>query len=171
MLTGERVVLRALERADLRALHTQLNDLEVESRASDGRPVPVTLAELEARFDARAANGEPGVIRFVISVGGLVVGNIQLHTFDDYARTCHVGIALDRSHWGRGYGSESMSLLLDYAFTHLNVRKVCLEVLADDERAVGSYRKVGFVEEGRFRLQAFHQRKYQDVLRMAVFVP
>ena len=171
MLNGERVVLRAMERADLHALHSQLNDLEVESRASGGRPVPVTLAELEARFDARAAAGEPGVIRFVISVGGMVVGSIQLHTFDDYALTCHVGIALDRTHWGRGYGSESLALILDYAFTHLNVRKVCLEVLADDERAVGSYRKVGFVEEGRFRLQAFHQGQYRDVLRMAVFSP
>ena len=36
MLNGERVVLRAMERADLHSLHSQLNDLEVESRASGG---------------------------------------------------------------------------------------------------------------------------------------
>ena len=41
--------------------------------------------------------------------------------------------------------------LVDYAFTHLDLRRVGLRCLADDPRAVGAYRKAGFVEEGRLR--------------------
>ena len=58
---------------------------------------------------------------------------------------------------------------MEYAFQHLNMRKVGLKVLADDERAVGAYRAAGFVEEGRLRRQAWFDGAYRDILRMAVF--
>jgi RimJ/RimL family protein N-acetyltransferase len=45
---------------------------------------------------------------------------------------------------------------------------VALQVLADDARAVGAYRKVGFVEEGRLRQQAWVRGRLEDDLLMAV---
>jgi RimJ/RimL family protein N-acetyltransferase len=171
MLRGERVLLRALERDDLPALQAIRNDLEIESLASDQRPTPVSLAQLQARFDARASQPADGVVRLVIDLAGTVIGDAQLHTFDDFSLTCHLGIALSSEHLGVGYGSEAITLLVAYAFEHLHVRKVCLEVLAHDGRAVGAYRKAGFGEEGRFREQAWHRGEYRDVLRMAVFAP
>ena len=61
-----------------------------------------------------------------------------------------------------------MRTLVDYAFTHLNMNRVALEVLADDARAVGAYRKAGFVEEGRLRQQAWVRGRFKDDLLMAV---
>jgi ribosomal-protein-alanine N-acetyltransferase len=168
MIRGERVVLRGLERDDLPRLWEQVNDLEVESRASDQPPVPTSLAELQARFDARAIDPEKRVVRFVVEADDEIIGECGFHNFDDYARTCHLGISLRREKWGQGYGQDATRTMLDYAFTHLNVRKVYLEVLADDERALGAYRKAGFVEEGRFREHTWHDGMYRDVLRMAV---
>lgn len=72
---------------------------------------------------------------------------------------------------GGGYGQDAVRTLVRYAFGPLNFRKVSLEVLADDERAVGAYRKAGFTEEGRFRAHAWSEGRYVDVLRMAVFRP
>jgi len=79
-----------------------------------------------------------------------------------------VGIELLQEHWGKGYGSDAVATLVGYALTYRNLHKVCLEVLADDARAVGAYRRAGFVEEGRFREQAWFEGRYVDVLRMAV---
>ena len=59
-------------------------------------------------------------------------------------------------------------ILSNYAFTHLNMNRVALQVLADDARAVGAYRKVGFVEEGRLRQQAWVRGRFEDELLMAV---
>jgi RimJ/RimL family protein N-acetyltransferase len=171
MLRGNRVLLRALERDDLPALHAIQNVLEVEALANDQRPRPVSLAHMQATFDARASAGERGVIRFVIDLDGVVIGDAQLHTFDDYSLTCHLGIALDVDHLGVGYGSETVGVLADYAFEYLHIRKLCLEVLAHDERAVGAYRKAGFVDEGRFVGQCWHRGAYRDVFRMARFAP
>jgi RimJ/RimL family protein N-acetyltransferase len=42
-------------------------------------------------------------------------------------------------------------------------------VLADDDRALGAYRKAGFAEEGRFREHTWHRGRHRDVVAMAVF--
>lgn len=159
--------LRAIERSDLPVLHAMLDDLETESRASAARPTPTSSARLEAVFDERARTKDAAV-RFAVTVDGAVVGDCQVHSIDDLSRTCHLGIALLRDHWGKGYGTDAVRTLVGYAFRNLNLRKVCLEVLADDARAVGAYRRAGFVEEGRFLEQTWYDGAYRDVLRMAV---
>ena len=57
----------------------------------------------------------------------------------------------DRAHWGKGYGADAMRLLLDYAFSELNLHRVQLTVFAYNERAIALYEKVGFVREGAYR--------------------
>lgn len=171
MLTGDRVLIRSLERADLPRLWEQYNDLEVEHRASDVRVLPTSLAEVEARFDARAGKPEDDKARFVVEADRQVIGECLLYFFDTFSQTCHLGISLRRDKWGQGYGQDAVRTLLRYAFDYLNFRKVSLEVLADDDRAVGAYRRAGFVEEGRFREHTWHDGRYRDVLRMAVLRP
>lgn len=49
---------------------------------------------------------------------------------------------------GRGYGTEALRLLLEYAFENLNLRRIYLRVFQFNRRAIASYRKVGFKKEG-----------------------
>jgi RimJ/RimL family protein N-acetyltransferase len=48
------------------------------------------------------------------------------------------------------------------------MRRVGLRVLAHDARAVGAYRKVGFVEEGRLRAYSMFEGEPRDDLLMAI---
>jgi RimJ/RimL family protein N-acetyltransferase len=75
---------------------------------------------------------------------------------------------LGKPHWAKGYGQQALSLLVDFAFRHNNMHRVGLEVLADDERAVGCYLKVGFVEEGRLRKRDWVNGAYHDVMVMGI---
>ena len=68
----------------------------------------------------------------------------------------------------QGIRQDAVRTLLDYGFRHLNLAKVSLRVLADDERAVGAYRKAGFVEEGRLRAHAWYDGARHDELVMSV---
>ena len=68
-----------------------------------------------------------------------------------------VGIGIgDRQYWGKGYGSEAMSLILRYAFTELNLHRVSLGVFSYNSRAICAYEKCGFRKEGVIR-QAFRR--------------
>jgi RimJ/RimL family protein N-acetyltransferase len=70
--------------------------------------------------------------------------------------------------WGKGYGSEAMRLLLRYAFDELNLHRVTLGVFEYNSRAIRSYQKVGFVEEGRIRGEFLRQGKRWDMIFMGI---
>jgi RimJ/RimL family protein N-acetyltransferase len=169
MLKGQNVVLRAVEREDLPRLHELFDDdLELMTRSSDEPVRPVSLAELEQRFDERVEEPADGVMRFVVEANDEVIGTCQLHFIDHFQQTCHLGIALGRAYWAQGFGQDAVRTLVDFAFRDLAMRKVGLEVLADDERAVGAYRKVGFTEEGRLRAHAWFDGAVRDALLMGI---
>ena len=169
MLHGEHVTLRAIEREDLPVLHELLDDdLELMARASDTPARPASLAELEHRFEERLEESDPRTMRFVIEVDEELIGECELHFIDHFQRTCHLGITLGRAYWSKGFGQDAVRALVDFAFRDLAMRKVGLEVLADDERAVGAYAKAGFVEEGRLRAHAWFDGEIHDTLVMGI---
>lgn len=168
MLSGERVVLRSIEREDVDRLWELLEDLEVAHRVSNSPPLPWSKARWEAEVEGWVEEPDDATVRFVVEVDGEVIGQCQLDKLDHYRGLCDLGISLGRAYWGKGFGQDAVRTLVGYAFHYLNMRKVCLEVLADDERAVGAYKKVGFVEEGRLRLQAWFEGEYRDALVMGL---
>jgi RimJ/RimL family protein N-acetyltransferase len=52
---------------------------------------------------------------------------------------------------GKGYGYDTMSLLIRFAFNELNLHRVQLGVFAYNIRAIRLYEKLGFVREGTLR--------------------
>lgn len=167
MITRGRVRLRSVRREDLPALWALFgDDLELQSLVSDRPPTPRSFERLAGQYEDELRH-EPRPA-FVVEVGGTVVGRCELHSLDHYSRRCEVGIALGREHRGQGYGNEAVQALVEYAFRHLNMNRVWLQVLAHDARAVAAYRRAGFVEEGRLRRHAWHDGRYRDVLVMAV---
>ena len=68
---------------------------------------------------------------------------------------------LTRNTTGRGKGCDRRDIS-GRAFGRLNLRKIALEVLASNERAVSLYRSLGFVEEGRFVDQMFIDGKFES---------
>jgi RimJ/RimL family protein N-acetyltransferase len=98
-----------------------------------------------------------------------VIGGIGL----DGVRWTHgdtfVGIGLgEREYWGKGYGTDAMKIILRYAFTELNLRRVTLDVFEYNQRGVRSYEKAGFVYEGRERAFIFREGRRWDVIFMGI---
>lgn len=169
MLVGERVTLRGTRREDLPRIWAFNNDLEVELAGGGDPPMPQSLQRLEADFDRQAAEGGRDGAWFAIEIDGECVGQCGLFDFNETARTAQLGIAIgDKAYWGRGYGREAVTLLVEYAFRYRNFRRVWLWVHADNERAIRAYRACGFVEEGRLREHMYSNGRYVDVVHMGV---
>src|SRR5215208_3571241 len=121
MLRGEKVVLRALSRADLPRIWQFNNDLEVELAGGGDPPMPQSPERLQAQFDQDAAKGGRDNANFVIEADGLVIGHCGLFNFSETDRTCELGITIgDKDFWGRGYGRDAVRVLVDYAFRYRN---------------------------------------------------
>lgn len=168
MLVGKLVTLRALIEADIPRLVEFKNDVEFELLGGGDPPRPRTV-ELVRDFFAEHAKDKTSPY-FAIEADGLFIGDCGLHNVNLRDGTAEVGIGIgDRDYWGRGYGREALWLLVDYAFRMQNLRKLCLEVHGSNERAIRSYRAVGFVEEGRQREQVWSGGRYEDTLLMGLF--
>lgn len=104
----------------------------------------------------------------VAELEGRVVGLAGLHLRDGKRR--HVGFVAMMVHdqfAGRGIGTRLLTALLELADGWLNLTRVELDTMADNERGLRLYRKLGFVEEGRQRKAYFRDGAYVDAVLMA----
>ncbi len=166
MLRGEKVILRAVEREDLKRLHQLEGDVEL-MLLGDGDWQPTPFAAAEKRFDKYLDSDEKNW--FVIEVNGTVIGSIGLHRIERRDGTAQLGISIyDREYLSQGYGRDAINVLLDWAFRIRNYRRIWLDTLANNERAIRSYRACGFVEEGRLRRHFYHNGEYVDAVLMGI---
>ena len=169
MLTGHKVRLRAVTRDDLERLCQFNNDVEVELAGGGDPPTPQSVARLHAEYDAQVSTGGRDGTSFAIEADGVCIGQCALFQFDAVAQSCALGITIgDKGYWGRGYGSDAIRLLLDYAFRLRNIRRIYLTVNSTNERAIGAYRRCGFVEEGRLRQHVWSAGQYIDLVNMGI---
>lgn len=169
VLTGERLTLRSLRRDDLPRLCAFNNDLETELAGGGDPPMPQSLDRLEADYNREVASGGRDGSTFAIEAEGKLIGQCALFNFDHTGHTCELGIAIgDAAYRGRGYGRETIILLLDYAFRLRNFRRVWLRVHGKNERAIRAYRACGFQEEGRQRAHVWSSGAYDDLVLMGI---
>lgn len=120
----------------------------------------------------KVAAGE--VVQFIIceKEGDRPVGSVYFRDIDKEHKKAEYGIFIGEADaMGKGIGSETALLAVEYARTKLRLHKMILRVFADNVAAVKSYRKAGFVQEGRLRDEFFQHGRYRDMLLMAVIFP
>ncbi|EJN34079.1 acetyltransferase, ribosomal protein N-acetylase [Pseudomonas sp. GM78] len=108
-------------------------------------------------------------VKLVALHQGVVVGELGLEQFSRIRRS-HAGsfgMGVAPAWQGKGVGSQLLAAALDIADNWMNLRRVELSVYADNEAAIGLYRKFGFETEGLFRDYAVRDGGYVDTLSMA----
>ena len=168
MLEGDRVVLRPIQAWDRERLYELVETIEVRALSSSDASAPALPRGDRGARQALDRGAAQDSAWFAIDVDAELIGICGLHSIDHYHQRAEVGIRIGKAYWGKGYGQDAVRTLVDYGFRHLNLAKISLQVLADDERAVGAYRKAGFVEEGRLRAHAWYDGARHDELVMSV---
>ena len=96
-----------------------------------------------------------------------LLGNIGLINVDHINRSCEIGIFIgEKSQWDKGYGTEAMSLLIDYSYMKLNLNNILLRVYDFNKRAITSYEKIGFRKIGEIRKGLIRNMEYHNVVLM-----
>jgi len=89
-----------------------------------------------------------------------LIGNLDFHVGKRkrLAHTGGFGMSVHPDFRGLGVGNALLARMIDWAKANPRLERIELNVLASNEPAIGLYRKLGFVEEGR-KVDAI---KYQD---------
>ncbi len=129
-VVGERVALGPLREDLLPAYGRWINDFAT-IRMLGLPPVPVT-AEKERDWHEDRSKAENDLMFTIYERESLrPIGNTALHGLDHRNRSASFGIIIGEPDCrGRGYGTETTSLMLDYAFTALGLHNVTLTVFA-----------------------------------------
>jgi RimJ/RimL family protein N-acetyltransferase len=75
---------------------------------------------------------------------GDFLGEVVLNELDTQAATMNLRIALLSTILGRGIGTQSVKLVVDYGFQVLGLSRITLDVWSENQRAIRVYEKVGF---------------------------
>jgi RimJ/RimL family protein N-acetyltransferase len=168
MIAGEKVRLRALEEEDAEDCWRWFNTWEMvrhlESRYPISRPVEREIVE---RLTKPQANDKVFAIEMI--EGGLYLGNVGLHRISWEDRRATFGIFIgEKAYWGKGYGTDATRAIVRFAFDQMNLNRIDLQVLADNERGIRCYEKVGFVREGVQRQHRYREGRYVDMMMMSI---
>ncbi|MEI5908056.1 GNAT family protein [Bacillus spongiae] len=105
----------------------------------------------------------------ILTEEGKHIGWVDLKNIDRLNRHAELGIAIgDKTYWGKGFGLAAMKEMLIWGFTELELNKIWLRVEVDNEKAIKSYIRMGYVEEGILRQDRLREGKFIDRLRMSI---
>lgn len=97
------------------------------------------------------------------------VGSVFLRDIDYENRKAEYGIFIgEETARGKGIGTEAAKSILKYGFEEMQLHKIFLRVLADNEGAIKSYKKAGFVQEAYLKDEVLLNGQYRDIVLMAV---
>jgi len=79
-----------------------------------------------------------------------------------------LGLTIHDDYQNRGIGTALLKHIINVAKTK-KLKKIHLNVSAENDRAIHLYKKVGFTVEGTLHTESFVNGKYRDEYRMALF--
>ena len=167
VLTGKRVYLRPLAKEDSVYLRKWSDDAEI--RGLIGEVTSMSQADCEKFLEEVCADNSREWFVVVIKKNDRVIGEAGLLRMFPTWRTTDVSVIIgEKEEWGKGYGTETILLLLDYAFRHLDFHRVAIGVVGFNERALRFWEKVGFRREGIQRDGYYYDDKYYDFVTMSI---
>ncbi len=169
MLKGKKIKLRALEISDLDFLYQLENNTDIWEIS--GTLVPYSRRVLQDYLkNAHRDIYEVKQLRLAIcDVQDSLVGLIDLFDFDPKNRRAGLGIVIaNEEDRNKGYGSEAISILCDYAFKILDLRQIYANVGEENKSSIKLFKKLGFelggikkdwiLFQGRYKNEYFFQR-------------
>lgn len=144
---------------------------ESDNLVSDEKGLPFSVVQEEAYLQHKMESKNS--IELLAFEGTTLIGCSGCEA-STRSRICHsgeIGIAVLKSHWGKGVGSLLLSSLVQWARTsETGLRKLNLTVRSDNDRAILLYKRFGFVEEGRVKRLFLINGVFHDGITMGLLI-
>jgi ribosomal-protein-serine acetyltransferase len=154
-LQGERVLVRPYAESDAAALQEAVAESREHLRpwlpfADEHQTVDESRAFIR-RVTAKWLVREDMGVGLFDAKTGRYVGGSGLHPRDWDLRFFEIGYWVRQSAEGKGYVSEAVRLLADYAFASLAANRIMIRCDARNLRSAAVARRLGFIEEALLR--------------------
>jgi len=170
MIKGNMIYLRPIQKNDITYLNKWKNDEETYMYLGGGfMPTSIDLQEkwLDSLIDTTGNNKW----FIVCDYNDKPLGMIGLYNINWIHRTCEIGIFIgDHNALGKGYGKEACKILENFAKEYINIRKIKLSVVSDNEHAINMWLSLGYKKIGEHIQDRYIKGSYRNVTIMEKFI-
>jgi RimJ/RimL family protein N-acetyltransferase len=107
----------------------------------------------------------PNKMAVIATLENKPLGWVNRYRFRDNPLIWFVGISIcEDDYLNRGYGSEALTLWVDYLFSNSHYHKLCLDTWSFNPRMMHVAEKLGFISEGCQREMQFWQNEWLDLV-------
>lgn len=162
-LIGKNIRLRPLQKSDLLKMVGWNIDEELQNFVDC--TLPDNLFHLERWYLENVPDRHYQIFA-IETLDGCLIGDMELDHICWSKRETELRIRIgEKEFWGRGFGSEAVSLVLNYIFQAKNFFRVYLRVYDFNQRAINCYLKNGFRPVG---LLHRNEKGWKDIILMEV---
>jgi len=113
---------------------------------------PVSREEFDKRAEKRQSAGSSSSRRgrawHIDTVDGRHIGWVNSYDWDEEEHSAFIGICIpEEENWGRGYGTEAVSLFLDFLFDSFGLETIRTATWTGNKRMVRCAQKAGFTDQ------------------------
>ena len=165
-IRGKNVILREQRTGDAKFFAHWFNQPQVMFQCGFTEP---TDEEKERAAIARHRGSDDSVWFTVTDLDGSIIGETGLLRMWPAWHCTDLSIIIpDPAAQHKGYGSETIGIMLDMAFDEYDMNRVAIGVVGLNTNALEFYRKIGFRQEGIQEQGYFYNNEYSDFIMMRI---
>jgi len=162
-LQGEKVYLRAVEPEDLDFVHEIENNENFWEISATQSPYSKFLIRQYIENAHRDIYDIKQLRLVICTKRGRAVGLIDVFDLEPRDKRAAIGILIaNKKDRRKGFGSESLSLLCNYCFTHLGLHQVYANVTANNKESMKIFENNGFRKIGLKKDWTLFNGEYKD---------
>ncbi|HEU5015499.1 MAG TPA: GNAT family protein [Roseiflexaceae bacterium] len=152
LFEGTLVRLAARRPDDIETFARWSNDAIYRRLIDTDMARPLAPEDVAAGPDAGESSSHSVSFRLRTLADDTLIGFVALFNIEWNNGACMTAIGIGEPEYrGKGYGSDALRLILNYAFNELNLYRVGLDVISYNTAAIRAYERAGFQHEGAMR--------------------
>ena len=165
---GDKVVLRALELSDNQMLLELMNDPETEYMLG-GSSRPLSMENQLQWFNSLKIDERTLRCVIVNKDDSKAIGTVILSDIDSQngSAQIHIKLSADGAR-GKGFGTDAINTMVEYAFNELRLHSVYAEVLEYNLISQKTFEKCLFKKDGVLRSRVYKSGQYINVFSYSI---
>ncbi len=145
-----------------------INDPQVRKYLTPRKPITIMEGVEWIRSNSKS---DKDIIFAVVKKDNMEhIGNMGLHNIDEITNTATFGFMIgEKKYWKKGYGTEMLELMLEYAFNTLGLRRVKSSALKPNKGSCKTHKKCGFKKIDVFSKKHLVDGKHLDEILFEIF--
>ena len=166
-IEGEKVYLSPMNLEDIEKYVKWMNDFSTTDGL--GSSSKVTTFESERAWLINNMDKKEQQFAIVLKETDKLIGNCGFVDINHLHQRGEVGLFIgEEENRSKGYGTEALSLLVEYGFNYLNLKNIMLKVFSFNKRAIKTYEKIGFKVLGKRTEDYYLNGKWYDEYFMEI---